>query len=149
MHIPDLKRADLKLLLQSVKYKGGIVTGGECGAGCKYCYLRESKRASWYIPLNIPFISKNDFKKAVSAAKKYKHTIVSLGDGVDLISSEPFSHPLIYEFIEEIEKTDFIVRLNYRLRWCLVISSTYAALRRVELPRLILLIPVLLALRQQ
>lgn len=108
LNIPDLRKTNLKLLINSVKYKGGIVTGGECKVGCRFCYLRESKRIAPCIPLNIPFISKNDFKKAVLAAKKYKHRAVSLGDGVDLISSEPFIHPFIYEFIKKLEASKFI-----------------------------------------
>jgi len=132
LNIPDLSKTNLKLLTDSVKYKGCIVTGGECKAGCKYCYLRESKRMATYIPLNIPFISKNDFKKAILAAKKYKQRRVTLGDGVDLISSEPFIHPLIYEFIEELETSKFIDRISITTNGLYIKENKYDLLRKYK-----------------
>ena len=132
IHISDLSKQNLKLLLNSVKYKGCIVTGGECKAGCKYCYLRESRKAFPYIPLNIPFISKNDFKKAVLTAKKYKHMTVTLGDGLDLISSEPFIHPLIYEFIEELEASGFIDRISITTNGLYIEENKYTFLEKCK-----------------
>lgn len=130
LNIPDLNNTDLKLLLDSVKYKGGIVTGGKCLAGCKYCYLRVSKKM--HIPSNIPIISKNDFKKAIFTAEKHKHKLVTLGDGVDLISSEPFMHPLIYEFIEELEASKFIDGIMITTNGLYIKENKYDFLRKCK-----------------
>jgi hypothetical protein len=118
--------------MDSVKYKGGIVTGGECKIGCKYCYLRQSNKMTPYIPWNIPLISKNDFKKAVLTIKKYKYETVTLGDGVDLISSEPFIHPLIYDFIEELETTPLIRNIDITTSGLCIEKEKYAFLRHCK-----------------
>lgn len=130
--ISNLSKVNLKLLLDSVRNKGGIVTGGECKIGCKYCYLRESKTISPYIPFNIPFISKADFKKAVLIANQYNYSHVSLGDGLDLISSEPFIHPLIYEFIEELELSPFINNILITTSGLYINKDKYDFLRKCK-----------------
>ncbi|MFZ5800317.1 MAG: hypothetical protein ACOY3D_02930 [Candidatus Omnitrophota bacterium] len=132
MCIPDLSQENLKLLLDSVKYKGGIVTGGDCGAGCKYCYLRESRGMFPFVPLNIPFISKNDFRKALVVAGRHNIPVVTLGDGVDLISSEPFIHPLIYEFIAELEKSRFIRQITITTNGLYIKKEQYSFLHRCK-----------------
>jgi hypothetical protein len=132
MEISDLKKSDLKLLVDSVKYKGCIVTGGECKVGCKFCYLKESKPIANLIPLNIPFISRNDFNRALLVARKFNQKEVSLGDGVDLISSEPFIHPLIYEFIEDLESSHHIDKISITTSGLYIKEEKYNFLSRCK-----------------